>query len=85
MSEVVVLSPSGRESVQTKARRLLAEGRVEVIRRVGGLAIARVRGTAAVHEVRWQRELGWTCSCDAGAPRRSCSHQVAGQLVVVER
>jgi hypothetical protein len=82
MPDVVVLSPSGRESIQTKARRLLAEGRVEVTCRVEGLPIARVRGTEESYEVRWDRGRGWRCDCVAGA-FRPCSHRLAVALVVV--
>jgi len=78
---ILVCSPSGRESVQTKARRLLAEGRVTIVARIPGQAVATVRGTEAVHEVRWDRGRGWSCTCDAGA--RRCSHRTAVALVVV--
>jgi uncharacterized Zn finger protein len=78
---IVVLSPSGRESVQVKARRLLAEGRVTITSRVPGRAEARVRGTEEVHRVSWERGLGWACSCPA-FPRR-CSHRVALSLVIL--
>lgn len=77
---VLVQSPSGRESVQTKARRLLAEGRVEIVTRLPGQVLARVKGTDATYTVRWEPS-GWSCDCEAGA--RKCSHRVAVALVIV--
>lgn len=79
--QVLVFSPSGRESVQTKGRRLLAEGRVEILTRLPGQALARVRGSEQIHTVRWERAKGWSCTCEAGA--RRCSHRVAVSLVIV--
>ena len=79
---VIVWSPSGRESVPVKARRLLAEGRVTIINRVPGRIFANVKGTEQTYAVRWEPRLGWSCSCPAGA-RRACSHRVAVALVVV--
>jgi uncharacterized Zn finger protein len=78
---VLVVSPSGRESIQVKARRYLAEGRVEILTRLPGQALARVRGSEEVHTVRWERGHGWSCDCEAGA--RRCSHRVAVALVIV--
>jgi uncharacterized Zn finger protein len=80
-NEIVVFSPSGRESVQTKGRRLLAEGRVEIVTRLPELALARVKGSEQVHTVRWERGRGWSCDCEAGA--RRCSHRVAVALVII--
>lgn len=79
---VVVQSPSGRESVATKARRYLAEGRVRVQLRVGGLAVVVVRGTEGDHEVRWEAGEGWSCTCPAGEVLRMCAHRVAVGLIV---
>jgi uncharacterized Zn finger protein len=81
MTSILVMSPSGRESLPVKARRYLAEGRVEVVRRVPGLAIAHIRGTEETHEVRWERRRGWRCTCQAGT-YRPCSHRLAVALVV---
>jgi len=78
---VIVWSPSGRESVPVKARRLLAEGRVTVISRIPGRIFANVKGTEQTYAVRWEPRHGWSCSCPAGA--RACSHRVAVALVVV--
>jgi uncharacterized Zn finger protein len=78
---IVVQSPSGRESLPVKARRYLAEGRVEVVRRVLGVAIADVRGTEEIHRVMWEQGRGWSCTCPAGT-YRPCSHRLAVSLVV---
>ena len=77
---VIVWSPSGRESIPVKARRILAEGRVTIITRVPGLIFANVMGTEQTYAVRWEPRQGWSCSCPAG---RACSHRVAVALVVV--
>jgi hypothetical protein len=54
-----------RENAATKARRLLAEGRV-TIRRIGPDAIiVHIRGDSAkVYTVGWD-PAGWLCPCDA--------------------
>lgn len=70
---------SSRESISTKARRYLIEGRIRV-RYVGPLGIqAHVTGTEAVHVVTYRLEEGWGCSCPA---RSRCAHLEAVQLVV---
>jgi uncharacterized Zn finger protein len=78
---ILVQSPSGRESVQVKARRLLAEGRVEIVTRLPGQVLARVKGTDQTYTVRWESGHGWSCDCEAGANK--CSHRVAVGLVIV--
>jgi uncharacterized Zn finger protein len=71
-----------RENAATKARRLLAEGRLTV-RFVGDDRIwASVRGDSAErYAVEWQPS-GWWCSCPAAS---RCSHIRAVQLVTVVR
>ena len=74
-------SPVPREDVATKARRLLAEGRLTIRVLSEHLIEAAVRGDSAlVYTTRWDRG-GWTCTCDA---RSRCSHIRALQLVVLE-
>jgi uncharacterized Zn finger protein len=70
-----------RENARSKARRLLAEGRV-TLRRIGPDAIvARVRGDSArEYAVAWNPS-GWFCPCDAVG---RCSHILAVMLVVLE-
>jgi uncharacterized Zn finger protein len=71
-----------RESAATKARRLLAEGRVRITRvealRVGAV----VRGdSAGLYAVAFHRGR-WSCTCEA---RGRCSHIRATQLCTVVR
>jgi hypothetical protein len=70
-----------REEARSKARRLLAEGRL-TIRTIGRDAIiANVRGDSArIYAVVWD-PTGWFCPCDAAG---RCSHILAVQLVVLE-
>jgi hypothetical protein len=69
-----------REDAQTKARRLVSEGRV-TIRRIGDdLIVAHVRGDEAeVYVVTWDPD-GWSCGCPALG---RCSHVRAVQLVTL--
>ena len=69
-----------REDAQTKARRLVSEGRV-TIRRIGDdLIVADVRGdTAEVYPVTWDPD-SWSCGCPALG---RCSHVRAVQLVTL--
>jgi uncharacterized Zn finger protein len=66
-----------RENIDTKGRRLLTEGRVQIVE-VGPLAIsALVRGDSGeVYTTGWVGD--WACTCEA---RGRCSHLVALQLV----
>lgn len=72
-----------RESVDTRARRLLIEHRVRLTRLLGDTVSAEVRGTGAIHSVHHSIDTGWTCSCEAGQYRRRCSHVLAVQHVTV--
>jgi uncharacterized Zn finger protein len=70
-----------REDAQTKARRLVAEGRVTIRRVSDDAIVANVRGDSAmVYIVTWS-PAGWSCSCPAIG---RCSHTRAVQLVVLE-
>ena len=75
---------SPREDAFTKARRLLAEGRLTV-RVVGGSHIAAVcRGDSAKVYTLGFDQGRWYCSCPAvGQPVR-CSHSLALQPVTLE-
>ena len=73
-----------RENVETKGRRLLAEGRLEVTyvdRAQGGRIVAECRGdSGARYALGYDpRTREWRCTCEA---RSRCSHLVALQLVV---
>lgn len=74
----------GRENYEEKARRLLAEARLNVTRvdREADVYEAQVRGDSAeVYAVEWLRDSArWFCPCEA---RGICSHIRAMQLIVV--
>jgi uncharacterized Zn finger protein len=71
-----------REDAQTKARRLLAEGRVTLRHLEPDRIGASVRGdSACVYRVGWEPS-GWHCDCAAVSIR--CSHVRAVMLVVLE-
>ena len=75
----VLLGLVGRENASTKARRYLIEGRI-VVRAVSPHSIrASARGQGAIYDLRWDRDIGWSCDC---AARGRCSHLVGLQLVV---
>jgi len=71
-----------RETLEAKALRLLAEGRLRVVLVDGQRIEARVRGSEADHSVGYQRG-GWWCDCEAHRFGRRCSHLAALQLVTV--
>jgi uncharacterized Zn finger protein len=69
-----------REDAQTKARRLVSEGRVTIRRIRDDLIAAHVRGdTAEVYAVTLEPD-GWSCGCPALG---RCSHVRAVQLVTL--
>lgn len=72
--------PRGRENADTKARRLLVEGRLDVEHRLGREIRASVRGDSGeVYSV--EHSAGaWSCTCPA---LTRCSHTRALQLVTV--
>jgi len=47
------------------AQRLLADGRVVIRWCTSSIVAAVVRGDDAVHEIRWSRLAGWSCTCPA--------------------
>lgn len=76
-----------RENIETKGRRLLAEGRLR-IEHVGEPSewfpiTAECRGDSGeVYSLGWdQSQLEWRCTCPA---KGRCSHLVALQLVTVK-
>jgi len=71
-----------RESAFTKARRLLAEGRITIRRADDRTLTAEVRGDSAhVYHTGFERE--WYCSCAHAAPSTKCSHVLALMLIYV--
>ena len=70
-----------REDAATKARRLLAEGRVTVRTITADEIVAEVRGDSArTYSTRYDPS-GWACTCDA---RSRCSHVRAVMLITLE-
>lgn len=76
----------GTENVEQKARRYLAEGRLEVERvEQGGLVVATARGTDGTYKLGYDPGKNqWRCTCPGPASRR-CSHLIALRLVIGAR
>jgi hypothetical protein len=74
-----------RESADDKARRYIAEGRLEVVRLDPdrGLIHARCRGTDELYDLGFDPgDMVWRCTCEASVKfHRRCSHLRALQLV----
>jgi uncharacterized Zn finger protein len=66
-----------RENAETKARRYLGEGRLDVQRVEHDLVVARCLGDEGdSYHLRWDQERRrWSCSCPAFGPR--CAHVLA--------
>jgi uncharacterized Zn finger protein len=71
-----------RENAEAKARRYLAEGRLQVERVDRNVILARCLGDEGDHfSVRWESErMSWRCNCPALGPR--CAHVLALARVV---
>ena len=69
------------ETVEAKARRLLADGRCQVRWATDEIVVAAVLGATALYEVRWSRLAGWSCSCPEFRGR--CSHIEAVRVVTM--
>ena len=67
------------ETVQAKAGRYLAEGRVKVLNVSAGNVEAHVQGSAGEPYSIRRAGKRWTCSCPAW--QRRCAHVVAVELV----
>jgi hypothetical protein len=70
------------DTLESKALRLLAEGRLCVLLVDAEHIEARVRGSEAEHVTGYRRG-GWWCSCEAHRFGRRCSHILALQRVTV--
>jgi uncharacterized Zn finger protein len=70
------------EAAELKARRYLADGRLEVQQVDNGVVIARCLGDEGdSYHVRWDEDRrAWRCDCPAFGPR--CSHVLALGRVV---
>jgi hypothetical protein len=74
-----------RESMDAKAARLLADGRLTVARVNHDQVLALCQGDSGqVWQLGYERGRGWRCSCPARAWGRHCSH-LAALMRVVER
>lgn len=69
-----------RETAFLKARRLLSEGRVQVLRAGRDVLVARVRGDSGLYRTSFEGGT-WSCGCDHRAKTTACSHVLAVQLV----
>lgn len=76
--------PLTRENAATKARRLLAEGRIRIraASESERFVAAEVRGdSSAIYSAGYEADAGgWWCSCPA---KGVCSHILALQLITV--
>lgn len=73
------LGMSGTENRQTKARRYLVEGRLDIRRVTDHQIIAVCRGNGAHYGVGWSQTNGWHCDCLARM--EDCCHVLALKLV----
>lgn len=71
-----------RENAELKARRYLAEGRLQVERVDHDVVLARCLGDEGdTYKVRWDQERkSWRCDCPTFGPR--CAHVLALARVV---
>lgn len=69
-----------RENAETKGRRYLTEGRIEIIwAQVLGTVVAKAHGETGTYDCGFDAAMGeWRCTCEA---RGRCAHLVALQLV----
>jgi uncharacterized Zn finger protein len=75
----------GSENAEQKARRYLAEGRIQVEREdAGGIVVATARGTEGVYRLGYDPGRSeWRCTCPS--PGKKCAHLIALRLVVPPR
>lgn len=76
-----------RETIEQKAKRLLAEGRLTVLVVNPEVVVARCKGdSGAEYMLGWDKQhLNWICSCPANTDfHRKCAHLRALWLVTVK-
>jgi uncharacterized Zn finger protein len=73
-----------RDSVDAKARRLLTEGRVTILRASPQEFAAQVRGDHAGLYACGYSGGRWYCACPHSARTTFCSHQLALMLLWIE-
>lgn len=77
-----------RETAALKARRLVVEARVQVLRAGRDVLVCRVRGDSGIYSTSFEGGV-WRCGCDHRAKAKTkttasaCSHVLAAQLVWV--
>ena len=71
------------ETVEAKAARYLAEGRLVVTRVLGDHVSAVCQGQTGGYELGYTPARGWWCSCPVRTDR--CSHLTALWLVTIRR
>ena len=72
-----------RESIESKARRYLGEGRLVVTRVLGDQVDAVCQGKTGTYDLGHSPGRGWWCSCPVRTDR--CSHLAALWLVTIRR
>ncbi|MEX0756121.1 MAG: hypothetical protein WD556_13580 [Actinomycetota bacterium] len=71
-----------REGISARGRRLLVEGRLNVLKVDREAIRATCKGeSGTVHQLSWTSAADWFCSCPA---RSRCAHLVALMLVTIE-
>lgn len=71
-----------RESIDAKAPRYLAEGRITVTRLVGDEVTAVARGESGTYDLGHTPGRGWWCACPVRTDR--CSHLAALWLITIK-
>ena len=69
-----------RESIESKAKRYLAERRLTVNVVSADLVAATCRSDGVLYDTGWTPQLGWSCSCPA---LHRCAHITALQAITV--
>ena len=71
-----------RETIESKARRYLAEARLTVTAVDGDLVTATCRGQGEQYDLGYDPARGWWCTC---AARGRCAHLIALMSVTIRR
>jgi hypothetical protein len=74
---------TARETVEQKARRYLAEGRIVVTRVLGDTVDAVCQGQEGSYELGYRPGRGWFCSCPVRTD--DCCHLRALWLITIRR
>jgi hypothetical protein len=74
---------TARETVEAKAHRYLAEGRLVVTKVDADLVTAYCRGQGELYQLGHDPGRGWWCNCPVRTDR--CAHLIALQTVTIRR